>query len=81
MSSPWDDHWKVARLMQLWDEGLSTAAIGERLGVSKNAVCGKRRRLNLPERRSALQDLEGRPLVRVRGPGGASRLVPQAAAA
>ena len=33
-----------------WAEGLSTAEIGRRMGVSKNAVVGKAHRLNLPSR-------------------------------
>jgi GcrA cell cycle regulator len=32
----------IFRLRMLWDEGLSTAEIGRRLGVSKNAVVGMR---------------------------------------
>ncbi|MGH6973165.1 MAG: GcrA family cell cycle regulator, partial [Stellaceae bacterium] len=31
----------VQNLARLWDEGHSTAEIGRRLGVSKNAVVGK----------------------------------------
>ena len=40
----------IVRLRALWDEGLSTAEIGRRLGVSKNAVVGKAHRLDLPAR-------------------------------
>jgi GcrA cell cycle regulator len=40
----------VLSLRQLWDEGHSTAEIGRRLGVSKNAVVGKAHRLDLPSR-------------------------------
>ena len=47
----------IVRLRALWDEGLSTAEIGRRLGVSKNAVVGKAHRLDLPARPTAL-DLE-----------------------
>jgi GcrA cell cycle regulator len=36
---------RVQRLRVLWDEGHSTAEIGRRLGVSKNAVVGKSRRI------------------------------------
>ena len=45
---------RVALLRELWDEGLSTAAIGRRLGTSKNAVIGKAHRLKLPRRPSPL---------------------------
>lgn len=41
-------------LMALWDEGLSTAEIGRRLGVTKNAVVGKVHRLGLPKRGSPI---------------------------
>ena len=36
------------RLRDLWEEGHITAEIGRRLGVSKNAVVGRARRLELP---------------------------------
>jgi GcrA cell cycle regulator len=45
----------IARLRALWDEGLSTAEIGRRLGVSKNAVVGKAHRLDLPARPSPIR--------------------------
>jgi GcrA cell cycle regulator len=44
----------ISRLRTLWDEGLSTAEIGRRLGVSKNAVAGKVHRLGLTERPSPI---------------------------
>jgi hypothetical protein len=47
----------IVRLRTLWDEGLSTAEIGRRLGVSKNAVVGKAHRLDLPARPSPIQHL------------------------
>lgn len=53
-----DDVWdepKIAKLCQLWAEGLSTAEIGRRIGMSKNAVAGKRNRLGLPERPSPIK--------------------------
>jgi GcrA cell cycle regulator len=43
-------HETILRLRSLWDEGHSTAEIGRRLGVSKNAVVGKAHRLDLPAR-------------------------------
>src|SRR5258708_21154970 len=55
----------IVRLRTLWDEGLSTAEIGRRLGVSKNAVVGKAHRLDLPARPS--------PIRRDGVPGGAPR--------
>lgn len=45
----------VQRLRALWAEGHSTAEIGRRLGVSKNAVVGKAHRLQLPRRPSPIQ--------------------------
>lgn len=41
-------------IARLWREGLSTAKIGERLGISKSAVCGLRQRMNLPTRGSPI---------------------------
>lgn len=40
----------TAILIALWDEGLTTSKIGERLGITKNAVIGKVHRLGLPKR-------------------------------
>lgn len=57
----WTDD-AVLRLRSLWDEGHSTAEIGRRLGVSKNAVIGKAHRLDLPGRPSPI----GRPADRRR---------------
>lgn len=45
----------IAKLRALWAEGLSTAEIGRRMGVSKNAVVGKAHRLNLPSRPSPIR--------------------------
>ena len=42
------------RLPVLWDEGLSTAEIGRRLGCSKNSVVIKAHRLDLPKRPSPI---------------------------
>jgi GcrA cell cycle regulator len=63
----------IARLRVLWDEGHSTAEIGRRMAVSKNAVVGKAHRLNLPARPSPIRrDATGaaRPATprRVTGP-------------
>ncbi len=52
----------IARLKQLWAEGLSTAEIGRRMGVSKNAIVGKAHRLMLESRPSPIRrDLVDRP--------------------
>lgn len=50
----WSDE-VIARLRALWDEGHSTAEIGRRLGVSKNAIIGKAHRLALPGRPSPIR--------------------------
>jgi GcrA cell cycle regulator len=41
---------RLVQLKQLWNEGIVTAEIGRRLGVSKNAVIGKAHRLGLTPR-------------------------------
>src|SRR5215472_2238771 len=46
---------KIAELRILWAEGLSTAEIGRRINVSKNAVVGKAHRLDLPARPSPIR--------------------------
>lgn len=53
--SVWTDD-RIAELGRLWKEGLSTAEIGRRLGISKNAVVGKAHRLNLPARPSPIRN-------------------------
>jgi GcrA cell cycle regulator len=50
------------RLRVLWAEGLGTREIGEALGVGKNAVIGKARRLGLAPRPSPLGVHPGQPL-------------------
>jgi GcrA cell cycle regulator len=50
----WNDDTN-GRLRALWAEGLSTAEIGRRMGVSKNAVVGKAHRLNLAARPSPIR--------------------------
>ena len=42
---------RVEKLTELWATGLSTSEIGRRLGITKNAVVGKVRRLDLAMRR------------------------------
>lgn len=52
----------IGRLRALWTEGHSTAEIGRRLGVSKNAVVGKAHRLSLTSRPSPIRrDSEALP--------------------
>ncbi len=50
----WTDE-VIERLKGLWAEGLSTAEIGRRMGISKNAVVGKAHRLSLPPRPSPIR--------------------------
>lgn len=45
----------IARLRALWADGHSTAEIGRRLAVSKNAVVGKAHRLGLAARPSPIR--------------------------
>jgi GcrA cell cycle regulator len=45
----------IVHLRELWAEGHSTAEIGRRLGVSKNAVVGKAHRLDLTARPSPIR--------------------------
>lgn len=45
----------ISRLRTLWQEGLSTAEIGRRMQISKNAVVGKAHRLTLPPRPSPIR--------------------------
>ncbi|HSU06852.1 MAG TPA: GcrA family cell cycle regulator [Acetobacteraceae bacterium] len=45
----------IQRLRALWSDGLSTAEIGRRLGISKNAVVGKAHRLELSARPSPIR--------------------------
>ncbi|NKC31421.1 GcrA family cell cycle regulator [Falsiroseomonas selenitidurans] len=77
----------IERLRALWAEGHSTAEIGRRMGVSKNAVVGKAHRLNLPARPSPIrrETLAERPaqattprLPRAAGPAPRSTLAPAA---
>lgn len=50
----WNDC-KIAQLRDLWIEGHTTAEIGRRLGLSKNAIIGKAHRLDLPARKSPIK--------------------------
>lgn len=75
----------ITQLRALWADGLSTAEIGRRLGVTKNAIVGKAHRLDLaarpspirrdpdaePARRAAVRRVEGPtlPPLPSAGPG------------
>src|SRR5258707_4601194 len=50
----WDDG-TINLLRDLWTQGHSTAEIGRRLGVSKNAIVGKAHRLDLDARPSPIR--------------------------
>ena len=59
----------IERLKALWAEGHSTAEIGRRMGISKNAVVGKAHRLTLPARPSPIRrDAVPRPAPVPRAP-------------
>lgn len=45
----------IDQLGTLWEQGLATAEIGRRLGISKNAVIGKAHRMALKARPSPLK--------------------------
>ncbi len=45
----------ISRLRSLWQDGLSTAEIGRRMQITKNAVVGKAHRLTLPPRPSPIR--------------------------
>jgi GcrA cell cycle regulator len=56
----------IEALRGYWAEGHSTAEIGRRMGISKNAVVGKAHRLSLPPRpspirREAMAAMSGQP--------------------
>ncbi len=68
----------IAHLRTLWAEGHSTAEIGRRMGISKNAVVGKAHRLGLPPRPSPIlgKGIGERPRTRERIRPGDPRLPP-----
>ncbi len=53
----------IDNLGRLWAEGHSTAEIGRRLGLTKNAVVGKAHRLSLAPRPSPLKGPPKRRIV------------------
>jgi GcrA cell cycle regulator len=62
MDSIWTED-LVGQLAQLWKEGHSTAEIGRRLGITKNAVVGKAHRLSLEPRPSPVKVVVKRRIV------------------
>ncbi|TPW36432.1 GcrA family cell cycle regulator [Oecophyllibacter saccharovorans] len=54
MAMEWTEE-LIARLRDLWSQGLSTAEIGRQLAITKNAVVGKAHRLGLPPRPSPIR--------------------------
>ena len=60
----WSDE-IIGQLRAFWAEGHSTAEIGRRLGVTKNAIVGKAHRLDLPARPSPIRrDPDAAPVRR-----------------
>jgi len=57
---PWNDD-NVARLKELWDQGLPTAQIGKLLDFTKNAVVGKAHRIGLERRPSPIRRTAVKP--------------------
>jgi GcrA cell cycle regulator len=72
MDSLWTSE-RIVQLTELWDRGLSTAAIGRQIGMSKNAVVGKAHRLLLTPRPSPLKRNPG---PRIEKPRKAPKVVP-----
>jgi GcrA cell cycle regulator len=58
----WDDE-TIRQLRDFWTQGHSTAEIGRRLGVSKNAIVGKAHRLDLDARPSPIRREAAKPVV------------------
>lgn len=62
-----NEDWSLERtqaLIELWKTGLPAGEIGNRLGVTKNAVVGKVHRLGLPKRPSPIKRDPNKPVVR-----------------
>ena len=57
---------RVTLLRQFWEAGIGTAEIGERLGMTKNAVIGKAHRIGLKARRASPKRSRAR-LLRLNG--------------
>jgi GcrA cell cycle regulator len=56
---------RIEQLSSLWDTGLSAQAIGREMGLSKNSIVGKARRLKLTPRPSPIKLRDGGPIVHV----------------
>ena len=56
----WNEE-NVARLRELWDQGLPTAQIGKLIGFTKNAVVGKAHRIGLESRPSPIRRTAVKP--------------------
>ena len=56
----WNDE-NVAKLKELWDQGLPTAQIGKLLNFTKNAVVGKAHRIGLERRPSPIRRTAVKP--------------------
>ncbi len=65
--SPWTPE-RLATLRAEWATDASTAEIGRRMGISKNAVIGKARRLGLPAREAPANIVSPRSRVMVARP-------------
>jgi GcrA cell cycle regulator len=64
----WTDE-RIEQLTLLWDEGVTTAEIGRRIGVTKNAVIGKVHRLGLVPRVITVKPAPRRNVFEFTGPG------------
>lgn len=58
----------ISRIRALWAEGHSTAEIGRRMGVTKNAIVGKAHRLALPPRPSPIRKMADGTTIAPRAP-------------
>jgi len=76
----WTDD-MIVRLRALWDEGHKTVEIGRALGVSKDAICGKVHRLNLPPRVGQRNGQVAAPRPRIIRPHRAVSTLPALASA
>lgn len=75
ISNVWDEE-TIRHLRDLWAQGFSTAEIGRRLSVSKNAIVGKAHRLDLDARPSPIKRDGYTPPMRRAAPTGRTSLPP-----
>ena len=52
---------RIEKLTMLWNQGLSSARIGQALGITKNAAIGKIHRLKLTARQSPIKRMKSKP--------------------